>query len=362
MNRSKRSRKSRKTKLLASRGTGGWGRLWWQADQHRLLWVSDESRVLIKSLEHLQALSEGVPYVLVSGDPEQLIARVAALTILGADRVRIVMPRAARSSSVEKGCVVLGEKPAESESKQVIARPAVERYDTPLACLQMAVLAESKEIAISLDKVKAFRETWVGEFHQFWDLPVNSEAAEFWARVGDILLCMVSPEGSFPDLSADAELPIVGSDGDKTQQSEDGGFPELLGILFGIRKRKNHTPSPKWPIAEMAARIVARRALRHLLPAAWAGTDDPELQLQARLGNAKELFGDPRAWLWRGLLRSSIAEVNQAYVEAVISWVLARLIHPELFPPVNRLFDRFAEDYWRAHRGDLARVPTDGSK
>lgn len=362
MNRSKRNRKARKTKLLATRGTVSCGRLWWQPDQRRLLWVTEEDRVSVKSLEHLEALSEGVPYVLVSGDPEQFIARATALTILGANRVRIVMPRHSNRGAARKGCGFFGERPAESEPKPLIARQAVEQYDTPLACLQMAVLTDAIQVPNPLDKVKAFCETWVGEFHRFWDLPVNPEAAEFWARVGDVLLWMASPEGSFPDLSADAEVRLAGSEGEEKEQSEDTGFPGWLLMFFGLRKRKDHTPSRKWPIAEVAGRLVARRALRRLLPAAWAGTEEAEQLLQARLLDPAKPLADPRAWLWRGLLRTSVQQVNQAYVEAVMSWVLARLVHPELFPPINPLFDRSAEEYWQAHRDELSRLPANNSR
>lgn len=320
-------------------------RIWWNNKDQRLLWFHDTQVHEIKSPEHLQILAENVAYVLVSSSHDQYPARLTAIEALQPQRVKIALAdrwsRPDRVQGVKSG----RGKGKSSEAEKVYPRPVLSDYDLPLTYLQGAVFNGST----FGDPLEAFAKTWMGQFHQFWGLSINHAAARLWAAVGDVLELLVPPEVISPDLSDAVEI----CENRRPKQKEKEPFSGLGAVfllLFSTSKRRPIFPSEKWPLGEIAARIVRRHSLRGLLPLAWAGETDVEMALAAKVSDPGQPLSDPRAWLWRGLLRSSLEKVNHAYVECAIAWVLARLIHPELFPPVQPLLDGPAQDYWRKHR------------
>ena len=335
----KRPRKLHKKCRPLAREGRDLARIWWDAEENKLCWFTERSHTSIKSPEQLQCLAEGYSGVLVSGATDQWPARFAALQGLDPDRVRIVLvpQRTQRSRSS-------GEPDAdEGDQEKVLVRKVVTDYDVPLTTLQVAVFCPQSP----LDPVATFSGTWMGQFHKFWDIPITRETAEFWARVGDVHYWLAPPDALPPDLSTPVELHEECKN--PSWEQEDANV-KILAFFFGPPKKKSRLPVLKWPLGRVAASIIARRSQRKLLPQAWAGSPDAEAVLRQFLESAMQSLGDPRAWLWRGLLRTSVAEVNLAYTEAVLAWVLARLVHPELFPPPIALIDPPAVDYWRQHR------------
>ena len=325
-------------------------RIWWNNKDQRLLWLHDAQKYEIKSPEHLQILAENVAYVLVSSRHDQYPARLAAIEVLHPQRVKIALADRWSSFGHSDRQESDREKGRSSEIEKVLPRPVVDEYDLPLTYLQGAVFNGNT----FGDPLEAFAKTWMGEFHQFWGLSINHAAARLWACVGDVLEWLAPPEVISPDLSDAVEIC------ENRCPKQDEKKPHLeLGkvflLLFSAGKRRGTFPSEKWPLGEIAARIVHRHSIRNLLPLAWAGEVDIEMALTAKVSDPDRPLSDPRAWLWRGLLRSSVEKVNHAYVECVIAWVLARLIHPELFPPVQPLLDPPAQDYWRNHRQPLGK-------
>lgn len=99
-------------------------------------------------------------------------------------------------------------------------------------------------------------------------------------------------------------------------------------------------------IGRIAGDVFKRRAIRRLVPLAWAGTPDPRSEVQKSAADSSPgALNDPRSWIWWALLNAT-EEVGRAYLEPGIAWVLARLRHPELFPPLNPLFDDDARRYF----------------
>ncbi|MEJ5342561.1 MAG: hypothetical protein WHT09_13445 [Thermogutta sp.] len=314
-------------------------RIWWDAEENKLCWFTERNRTPIKSPEQLQCLAEGYSCVLVSGATDQWPARFAALQGLDPERVQIVL---VPHRSQRGRCSAEPDSDAGNQEK-VLVRSVVEGYDGPLTMLQVAVFCPQSP----LDPVATFAGTWMGQFHKFWDIPITRETAEFWARVGDVHYWLAPPDACPPDLSTPVELH---EKCDNPAWEQEDASVKIFALFFGPPKKKNRLPVPKWPLGRVAASIIARRSQRKLLPQAWAGSPDAEAVLQQILESAIQSLGDPRAWLWRALLRTSVPQVNLAYTEAVLAWVLARLVHPELFPPPIDLIDSPAVSYWRQHR------------
>ena len=314
-------------------------RIWWDAEENKLCWFTERNRTPIKSPEQLQCLAEGYSCVLVSGATDQWPARFAALQGLDPERVQIVLV----PHRSQRGRGTAEPDSDEGNQEKVLVRSVVEGYDGPLTMLQVAVFCPQSP----LDPVATFAGTWMGQFHKFWDIPITRETAEFWARVGDVHYWLAPPDACPPDLSTPVELH---EKCDNPAWEQEDASVKIFALFFGPPKKKNRLPVPKWPLGRVAASIIARRSQRKLLPQAWAGSPDAEAVLQQILESAIQSLGDPRAWLWRALLRTSVPQVNLAYTEAVLAWVLARLVHPELFPPPIDLIDSPAVSYWRQHR------------
>ncbi|WP_347244641.1 hypothetical protein [Thermogutta sp.] len=334
----KRPKKLPKKCHSATQETRDLARIWWHAEENILWWFTEKARTAIKSPDQLQCLAEAYSCVLVSGATDQWPARFAAFQGLDPGRVKIVL---VPQQSHHKGFSGKSDA-AEKDQGKVLVRKVIKDYDVPLTTLQVAAFCPQSP----LDPVATFSETWMGQFHQFWNIPITRETAEFWARVGDVHYWLAPPDAFPPDLSTPVELR---EDCENSSWEKEDTKVKILAFFFGPPKKKSRFSLPEWPLGKVAASITARRSQRKLLPQAWAGSPDAEAVLREILESSIESLRDPRAWIWRALLRTSVAEVNLAYTEAVVAWVLARLAHPELFPPPTDLIDPPALSYWREY-------------
>lgn len=303
--------------------------IWWDESDSLLKAGIGDAAQPVPSLRHLERLCEQASTVAVPGLSDQATARCDVGDVCPPEKIRIVYGLAPYP---------LSSADAASRGPYLVRRRYFHEYDYPLNRLQMAAGSPNSDL------VACFQATLQGAFHEFWDIPLTSQAAELWATVGDIFSWTLRTHIDFIDFSCDIpNRTITAIHGPQRELSEIEEV--ILNCLAAVKSKRG--PAPACRIRSLARDIMQRRAVRRLFPVAWSGTLAVDEELRRRAASlSPDSMSDPRRWIWRAPLRASSEEVSLAYLEACLGWVLAQLQHPELFPPANPLFDASARQYF----------------
>lgn len=305
--------------------TAGCLPVWWDAERESVVVGCGESVEAVSSLERLGFLCEQAAVVAVLPYLDQALARAALGEVCPPGKISVVYGGTpcflSLTDALRKGPTVL-------------QRPFIPRYDHSLSRLQTAVLRDENDRILSL-----FKATLAGEFHEYWAIPHTLEAAKLWVRVGDLFAWKL-PRFMIPT-EFDRKIPERTLAEIKPNRPHSVlKFKKAVQAELICRWLSKRGPRRACRIQRAAREIAARIFCRRLLPQAWAGESAVENQLRIRAAKGKNSpLRDPRQWLWRALLRAPLPQVNFAYLEACLAWTLAQLLHPELFPPSNPLFD-----------------------
>ncbi|NMC20422.1 MAG: hypothetical protein GYA33_08385 [Thermogutta sp.] len=305
--------------------------VWWNSADSLLMAGSGHSAQPVPSRRALQLLCERAAVVAVLGLPDQAAARYKVGEVCPPEKIRVVYGTT-RSRFPAAGVRSLGP--------YLVRRRYFHEYDYPLDRLQMAARSQNSDL------IACFQATPQGAFHEYWGIPLTSQAAELWAGVGDIFIGTLPSDINYIDFSRDLPKKTLSAIEGRRPKHKLSEFEKLIQAMVPAVKG-NAGPARECGIRSLAEKMISRRAVRRLLPAAWSGTLDLGKELQRRTAvTSPSSMSDPRQWIWRGLLRGTLDEVNLAYLEACLGWVLGQLQHPELFPPANPLFDAPARQYF----------------
>ncbi|MGQ9820332.1 MAG: hypothetical protein ACUVQK_00590 [Thermogutta sp.] len=316
--------------------------IWWDPSASQLMAGSGDSAEPVLSPRHMAQLCERASRVVVLGYDDQAPAMSALGEVCPPEKISVVYGVKSRPPSWH-------QESLRNQDIDIIQRPYIVPYDYPLGRLQSTI-----SLSTDADVISLFQATVAGEFHEFWGLPLTVEAAKLWAAVGDVFryslpanIESIEFRHNIPKCILSAIRPKrparnpAESDGDVSVARI---VAQILDTLMG--RSRTRLPLKSCRVESIANVVFKRRAIRRLLPLAWAGTHDPRSEVQKRAADSSSgALNDPRSWIWRALLKATEGEVGRAYLEAGIAWVLARFRHPELFPPLNRLFDEPARRY-----------------
>lgn len=313
--------------------------IWWDESCSQLMAGSGDSAEPVLSPQHMAQLCERASRVVVLGYDDQAPAMSALGEVCAAEKISVIYGVTSTPPSWD---------PEWSRVPDIIQRPYIQPYDYPLGRLQSAI-----SLPTDADVISLFQATVAGEFHEFWGLPLTVEAAKLWAAVGDVF--RYSLPGKIEAIEFRHNIPkrILSAirpkrPGKPAESDGDVNVPSVVALKLYARMGRSRSSLQRasCPIEEIADKVFQRRAIRRLLPLAWAGTPDPRSEVLKRAADSSAgPLNDPRSWIWRAMLKAKEEEVGRAYLEAGIAWVLARFRHPELFPPLNRLFDEPARRY-----------------
>ncbi len=316
-------------------------KIWWDVSKKLFRAGRGDAAEPIRSLQLLQQRCAQASSVAVTGLPGQCVARWAVGEVCPLEKIRVVYGTSPH---------LLSWADVESPKPYFAQRQYLREYDYPLSRLQMA--ARSPEF----DLISCFRDTLQGAFHEFWGMPLTSQAAELWANVGDLFDWKLRDKTDPIDFSRNIRSrSTTALHGSQKALSRAEAF--FLTIVMEVMSKEG--PAPGCGIRLLARAILDRCPLRPLILQAWSGTPDWDGELRRRTAEtAPGSMHDPRQWIWRALLRAPVKEVNLAYLEACVAWVLGQIQHPELFPPETPLFDAPARRYF-AERGFPSRAVED---